>query len=163
MWSEFLAETGFEPLVRDLALQTLEAAGQAWPGGAPWAGFAFNCSSAWGFLHISLSRLPARAAMEPPDWEHECAEADLPETAGLWNARYEPVRLRYEQACAANSAYPNAFLHSLRRVMARLEQEGVFEPHPGIRLLVTEVDADTVAEEAELARMRQALMNEDTP
>lgn len=163
MWSEFLAETGFEPLVRDLALQTLDAAGNAWPDSAPWAGFAFNCSSAWGFLHISLSRLPARAAMEPPDWEHECAEAELPAMAGLWHTRYEPLRLRYEQARAAHAGYPDAFLLSLRRVMVGLEQEGVFAPHRGIRLLVTEVDADTAAEEAELARVRQALKNGETP
>lgn len=163
MWAEFLAETRFEPLVRELALQTFEAAGKAWPDSAPWAGFAFNCSSAWGFLHISLSRLPARAAMEPPDWEHECAEAELPAMAGLWHARYEPLRLRYEQARAAHCGYPDAFLLSLRRVMVGLEQQGVFAPHPGIRLLVTEVDADTAAEEEALAHVRQSSKNRGRP
>jgi len=103
MWTDFLAETRFEDLVHELALQTLAAADSAWPEHAPWAGLAFNCSSAWGFLHISLARMPARAAMEPPDWEHECAEAELPAITGLWRARYEPVRLRYEEERAAHA------------------------------------------------------------
>ena len=163
MWAGFLAETQFEPLVRNLALQTLAAAGDAWPSRASWAGFAFNCSASWGFLHISLTRLPARAAMEPPDWEHECVEAELPAITELWRARYEPVRLRYEEERAAHAGYPEAFLHSLRRVVVQLEHQGAFAPHPGIRLLVTEVDADTVAEEAELVRVRQAFRMGEAP
>lgn len=163
MWAEFLAKTRLESLVHDLALRTLEAAGDAWPDRAPWAGFAFNCSAAWAFLHISITRMPARATMEPPDWEHECAETELPAVAGLWRTRYEPVRLRYEEERAAHPGYPEAFLHSLRRVMARLEHEGAFAPYPGIRLLVTEVDADTAAEEAALARVRQAVKNGNGP
>ena len=156
-WAEFLASTQFEPLVRELSLQTLAAANHAWPDHRPWAGFAFNCSAAWGFLGISLTRSPARAAMEPPDWEHEAAESELAAVADLWRARYEPVRLRYEQERAAQPDYPNAFLHSLRCVMARLEREGAFAPFPGIRLRVTEVDADTEAEAAALAQVRRQL------
>ena len=46
MWADFLAETRFEALVRDLSRRTLTAAGNAWPDSLPWAGFAFNCSAA---------------------------------------------------------------------------------------------------------------------
>lgn len=156
MWPDFLAATQFEPLVHDLSLRTLAAASDAWPD-TPWAGFAFNCSAAEGFLSISLTGSLARAAMEPPDWEHEAAESELAAVAGLWRARYEPVRLRYEQERVAHPDYPHAFLHSLRCVMVRLEREGAFASWPGIRLLVTEVDADTAAEETALARVRREL------
>lgn len=158
-WAAFLASTQFEPLVHDLSLQTLAAANHAWPDLMPWAGFAFNCSAAEGFLSISLTGSPARAAMEPPDWEHEAAESELAAVATLWRAR-EPVRLRYERERAAHPDYPHAFLHSLRCVMVRLEHERAFDAYPGIRLLVTEVDADTEAEEAALARVRHPLESE---
>lgn len=154
-WTEFLVATRFESLVRDLSLRTLAAASDAWPDRMPWAGFAFNCSSAWGFLSISLTRSPARAAMQPPDWEHEAAESELAPMAALWRERYEPVRLCYEQSRATRPDFPPAFLHSLRCVVVQLEREGAFMPFPGIRLLVTEVDADTEAEEAALAQVRR--------
>lgn len=154
-WATFLAATGFEALLRDLTLHTLAEARRAWPG-AP-AGFAFNCSAAWGDIHISLARDPARAAMEPPDWEHECAEAELPASAALWCTRYEPVRERYETERAQHASYPESFLDTLRHLLARMERDGVFADVAGIRLLVTEVDADTAAEEAALARVRRDL------
>jgi len=44
--------------------------------------------------------------------------------------------------------------------MVRLEHEGAFVSYPGIRLLVTEVDADTEAEEATLARVRHQMESE---
>ena len=154
-WPAFLAATGFEALVRDLALHTLAEARRAWPG-AP-AGFAFNCSAAWGDIHISLAHDPARAAMEPPDWEHECAEAELPASAALWCARYEPVRERYEAERARHASYPDGFLDTLRHLLARLERDGAFADAPGIRLLVTEVDADTAAEEAALEQVLRNL------
>lgn len=154
-WLAFLAATGFEALVRDLTLHTLAEARSTWPG-AP-AGFAFNCSAAWGDIHISLAHDPARAAMEPPDWEHECAEAELPASAALWCARYEPVRERYEAERARHASYPDGFLDTLRHLLARLERDGAFADAPGIRLLVTEVDADTAAEEAALAQVRRNL------
>ena len=90
-------------------------------------------------------------------------EAELPAITELWRARYEPVRLRYEEERAAHAGYPEAFLHSLRRVVAQLEHQGAFAPHPGIRLLVTEVDADTVVEEAALVRVRQAFRMGEAP
>ncbi|WP_433852321.1 hypothetical protein [Stenotrophomonas nitritireducens] len=152
-WSAFLAATGFEALLHELTLHTLAETRRTWPG-AP-AGFAFNCSAAWGDVHISLARDPARAALEPPDWEHECAEAELPASAALWRARYEPVRARYEAERARHAGYPEGFLDTLRHLLARLEHAGVFADAPGIRLLVTEVDADTAAEEAALAQVRR--------
>lgn len=155
MWADFIASTQFESLVRELSLRTLAQARLAWPACGPLAGFAFNCSSAWGDVHISLAFNPARAAgWEPPDWEHECAEAELAAVAQLWRERYEPVRQRYEAERARHDAYPEAFLHSLRRVLVGMELDGVFADCPGIRLLVTEVDADTEEEEAALAQVR---------
>ena len=161
-WAAFLAATGFEALVRELTLHTLAKARSTWPG-AP-VGFAFNCSAAWGDIHISLTRDPARAAMEPPDCEHECAEAELPASAALWRARYEPVRERYEAEReryeaerTRHASYPEGFLDTLRHLLARLERDGAFADAPGIRLLVTEVDADTAAEEAALAQVRRNL------
>ncbi|QNP60600.1 hypothetical protein [Paenacidovorax monticola] len=154
-WDAFLAATGLEALLRELTLHTLAEARRTWPG-AP-AGFAFNCSAAWGDVHISLASDPARAAMEPPDWEHECAEAELPASAVLWRARYEPVRERYEAERVQHASYPEGFLGTLRHLLARMEREGVFADAPGIRLLVTEVDADTAVEEAALAQVRRNL------
>lgn len=157
MWADFLAATGFESLVRDLSLHVLAEARRAWPLGTPLAGFAFNCSAAWGDVHISLAFDPARAAMEPPDWEHECAEAELAACTALWRDRYEPVRERYEIARPLHADYPDGFLHTLRHILARMERDGVFAGSPGIRLLVTEVDADTEAEEAALAQVRRSM------
>lgn len=164
MWTEFLIATRFEPLVRELSLRMLAEARLAWPACTPFAGFAFNCSSAWGDLHISLACDPVRAAgWEPPDWEHECAEAELAAIAPLWRERYEPVRQRYEAERARHEGYPEAFLHSLRRVLVAMELDGVFADCPGIRLLVTEVDADTEAEEAALDQVRQDMLAERGP
>lgn len=158
-WTEFLTATQFEPLVRDLSMRTLAEARRAWPSCAPFAGFAFNCSSAWGDIHISLACDPARAAeWEPPDWEHECAEAEMDAIAALWRERYEPVRARYEAERAVHAGYPDAFLHSLRRVLVGMELDGVFADCPDIRLLVTEVDADTEREESALAQVRRDLL-----
>jgi hypothetical protein len=160
-WTEFLATTHFESLLRALSLRTLADARLAWPDCAPFSGFAFNCSSAWGDVHISLACDPARAAgWDPPDWEHECAEAELASTASLWRERYEPVRLRYETERARHDDYPEAFLHSLRRVLVGMELDDVFADSPGIRLLVTEVDADTEEEESALAQMRRDMLAE---
>lgn len=159
MWPEFLTTTRFESLVRELSLHTLTEARLAWPTCVPFAGFAFNCNSAWGDVHVSLACDPARAAgWEPPDWEHECAEAELVVVTPLWRDRYEPVRERYETE--RHDGYPDAFLHSLRRVLVGMELDGVFADYPGIRLLVTEVDADTDAEEAALAQVRQDMLAE---
>lgn len=158
MWTEFISATRFETLVHELSLRTLAEARQTWPACVPFAGFAFNCDSAWGDVHVSLACDPARAAgWEPPDWEHECAEAELATVAPLWRERYEPVRRRYETERAHHDAYPEAFLHSLRRVLVGMELDGVFADSPGIRLLVTEVDADTEAEEAALAQVRREM------
>lgn len=152
-WAAFLAATGFEALLRELTQHTLAEARRTWPG-MP-AGFAFNCSAAWGDVHVSLASDPARAALEPPDWEHECAEAELPVSAALWRERYEPVRERYEAERAQHAGYPESFLDTLRHLLARLERDGVFADAPRIRLLVTQVDADTDAEEAALAQVRR--------
>ncbi len=138
-----------EALLRELTLHTLAEARRVW-GDAPLAGFAFNSSSAWGDVHVSLAFSPERAAMEPPDWEHECAEAELPESSARWHAQYEPLRERYEAERAMRADHPERFLHSLRRVLAGMVRDGVFADGPGIRLLVTEVDADTEAEQAAL-------------
>lgn len=161
MATDVLTAAGFEPLVRELTLRALDAARAAWPAQPRIAGFAYNCSAAWGDLHVSLAFLPERAAMEPPDWEHEVVDAELPALAELWRQRYEPLRVRYEAARAAQPALADAFLDRLRRVLARLEREGAFAAHPGIRLLVTEVDADTEAEQAALARVRVQVAAED--
>lgn len=158
MWFEFLANTCFESLVHELSLYTLAEAHQTWPGCMPLAGFAFNCSAAWGDVHVSLAFDPARAAMEPPDWEHECAEAELSASAAFWRARYEPVRERYEVERHLHSGYPEGFLDTLRHVLARMERDGAFADSPGIRLLVTEVDADTEAEETALFRVRRCML-----
>ncbi len=160
MDTDMLSAAGFEPLVRELTLRALDAAREAWPTQPRIAGFAYNCSSAHGFLSISLTFLPERAAMEPPDWEHEAVDGELPALTELWRRRYEPLRVRYEDACAAHPGIADAFLDRLRRVLARLEHEGAFAAHPGIRLLVTEVDADTEAEEAELERVRAQIAGE---
>jgi hypothetical protein len=151
---DFLTETGFASLVREMTMRTLEAARLAWPAHPHIAGFAYNCSSAWGDLHISLSFRPERAAMEPPDWEHEVVDAELPALFEFWQRRYEPLRLRYEAGRAAQPELADAFLDALRRVLVGLERDGVFAAHPGIRLLVTEVDADADAEQAALERVR---------
>ena len=148
--------THLEMLLRDLALHTLAEARRTW-GDAPLAGFAFNGSAAWGFLHVSLSFNPQRAAMEPPDWEHECAEDELPNSRTRWRTQYEPLRQRYDAECATHPHHPERFLHTLRRVLAGMERDGVFADTPGIRLLVTEVDADTDAEQAALDAVRRAM------
>lgn len=88
--------------------------------------------------------------MEPPNWEHECAEAELPASAALWRERYEPVRERYEAERAVHGSYPDGFLDTLRHLLACMEQNGAFAEAPDIRLLETEVDADTTTEEAAL-------------
>lgn len=154
-WATFLAATGFEALLHELTLCTLAEARSTWKG-TP-AGFAFNCSAAWGDVHISLAYKAARSAMEPPDWEHECAEAELPASSALWRGRYEPVRERYEAERAQHASYPESFLDTLRHLLARMERDGVFADAAGIRLLVTEVDADTAAEEAALEQVRRNL------
>jgi hypothetical protein len=154
MGTDVLSDAGFESLVRELTLRALDAARVAWPASSRIAGFAYNCSAAWGDLHISLTFLPERAAMEPPDWEHEVVDAELPVLAELWRQRYEPLRLRHEAECATQPALADVFLDRLRRVLVALERDGAFAAHPGIRLLVTEVDADTEAEQAALAHVR---------
>lgn len=153
-WTEFLITTGFEALVLDLTSHTMTEARIAWPECERLAGFAFNCSAAWGDLHISLAIDPSRAAMEPPDWEHECAEAELATVVPAWRARYEPVRERYEAERSRHADFPERFLDSLRHLLARMERDGAFAGMPGIRLLVTEVDADTEAEEIAFSHVR---------
>jgi len=159
--TDVLAAAGFEPLVHTLTLRALDAARAAWPAQPRIAGFAYNCSSACGFLHVSLTFLPERAAMEPSDWEHEVVDAELPALVDLWRQCYEPLRVRYEAARVAQPALADVFLDRLRRVLAELDREGAFATYPGIRLLVTEVDADTEAEQAALARVRAQVAAED--
>lgn len=156
-WPHFLAATGFEPLLHELALHTLAEARRVWLDGALPAGFAFNCSAAGGSVSISLACDPKRAAMEPPDWEHECAEVELPASNALWRSRYAPVRERYDAEWLLHDDYPDGFLDTLRRVLVRMERDGAFVDSPGIRLLVTEVDADTDAEEAALDLVRRSM------
>jgi hypothetical protein len=161
MWTEFLAACRFEALVRELSLLTLAEARRAWAPATRVSGFAFNCNSAYGDLHISLACDPARArGWEPPDWEYECAEDSLHLVRAVWRDRYGPVRDRYEAETVLHPGYPAAFLHSLRRVLIGLELDGAFREYPGIRSLVTEVDADTRAEEAALDELRQAMMRD---
>ena len=45
-------------------------------------------------------------------------------------------------------------------MLVGMELDGVFADCPGIRLLVTEVDADTEAEEAALALVRREMLAE---
>lgn len=161
MWTEFLASCRFEALVRELSLLTLAEARRAWAPATRISGFAFNCNSAYGDLHISLACDPDRArGWEPPDWEYECAEDSLHLVRAVWRDRYGPVRDRYEAETVLHPGYPAAFLHSLRGVLIRLELDGAFRDYPSIRLLVTEVDADLRAEEAALQELRKAMMRD---
>lgn len=156
MWNEFECEVNFESEVLALAMYTLTSAVLAWPHAMPLKAFAFNVWSADGAISISLSSHPCSAVLDPPDWEHECADTELAEVAQAWRERYGPIRALYQERFASPD-YAHGFLLSVRRVLVRMERLGAFAAHPGIRTLVTEVDADVDAEARLLDDVRRSV------
>ncbi len=165
-WDEFQAETGFEELVFDLTKQSFAILRRSKFADQTFSAFAFNCHSYYGDCSLSFGVNPGFEDDEetirfyPPDWEHECMEVDVPEIGAIWRERYQPVQRRYEELMKSKNDFGNGFLTSLRRVMVRLELEGVIPTlNPGgeVWTLVTEIDANTKKEEQLLEKMRREM------
>ncbi len=168
-WSEFEKAHDFENLIFDLTQRSIVLAMAADLPHKHFAAFAFSCSSYCGDISLSFGVDPGyedkrrRHRMYPPDWEYEVMEGEVEAIGALWAASYAPVQDAYSALTEAEDdcdAFCEGFMQSLRRVMVRLERAGALKPlgDQPIWTLVTEIDADTRAEEKllEKERARQA-------
>jgi hypothetical protein len=165
-WNTFSEDTQFEKLVFDLTKKSLELVQASSLPEKNFGAFAFNCSSYSGDITLSFGVNPGyedekrKIRLYPPDWEHEVIQDFVKEVGELWREKYEPVREKYEEARDSNDEsdgdseeFCNGFLVSLRRVMVRLEKEGLLK---NMWVLVTEIDADTEEEERLLQQARES-------
>ena len=170
-WQQYETEHHIETLLYTLCTQAvrvmLQEANGAWING-----IALNVHSYYGTCFLSYNAtaetesgatLPADQ-LDPPNWSDEINEA----VYALFHQGYEePHRYAIHDIMAKLAAQPDdmatfyafgdGFLHTCRRVMARLYHNGVFASQPNIApdclLLVTEIDADTDEEQRLLAEV----------
>ena len=166
IWPMFEKTHDFENTVFDLTCRSLDLLAASAYKDETFTGFAFNVT----LPGVSLSFDTAADNQErddyyPPDWPYECMEYEVEAIGQLWESGYGDIRCALEALIdntdedADLDALEAGFMHSMRKVMLRLETERAFERiQTGARLwkLVTQVDADTDAEEASLDALRSA-------
>ncbi|MGK5027580.1 hypothetical protein [Janthinobacterium sp. RB2R34] len=164
-WQAFEAVHQFEDSVFRLASASLTLLAESEFKGQVFSAFAFNAVS-FPTLSLSFDTRPDNKELEyyPPDWSNECMEVDVPAIGQLWEQGYGKIAEALDELMArvdddALDAIDAAYMHSLRKVLVRLETSGAFA---GIRTtgrfwtLVTQVDADTDEEERLLGEVRLA-------
>ena len=165
-WIEFERENKFEDLVLDLTNSSIAMIAVANIPDKCFSAFAFNCSSLYGDISLSFGVNPGyedekgKSRLYPPDWEYEVMQSIIKEVGELWEASYAPVQAKYEEIIESLDdceSFSNGFLHSLRRVMVRLERQGSLQAlgNKPVWTLVTEIDADTRHEERLLEQERK--------
>ena len=164
-WQTFEAAHQFEDTVFRLASASLQLLGQSEFREHAFSAFAFNAVS-FPTLSLSFDTRADNKELEyyPPDWSNECMEADVPAIGQLWDEGYATIaealgELMERADDELLDAIEAGYLHSLRKVMVRLETNRAFgsiKTCPRFWTLVTQVDADTDEEERLLDQARLA-------
>ena len=171
-WQQYETEHQIENRLYGLCSRAVEIMTSE-AGDAQINGIALNVHSYYGtcFLSYNAAEEPQSGqslrsdGIEPPDWSDEINDA----VYQVFKENYEEPhryaihnimeKLSVQPDDAAFAAFGDGFLHSCRRVMARLYHDGVFARYPNIAtdclLLVTEIDADTEEEQRLLAEVFQ--------
>lgn len=165
-WTTFERQHDFNNTLFNTTREALRLLAQSEFKDATLFAFAFNAVSYPG---ISLSVDTAAGSREqglyPPDWTNECIETDVPEISALWQASFAHIDddigalIDATDDDDALDAFEAGYLHSLRSVMLRLERGAAFDAIATAEpfwTLVTQIDADTDAEEALLEQLRRA-------
>jgi hypothetical protein len=167
-WTEFEKKHDFENIVFDLTNQSLDLLSKSEFADKTFQAFAFNCG---GYGSIALSfdtdiEVDLRKnEYYPPDWTNEVMESDVPEIGKLWKDKYGAIELAFDEIVENTDDYDfidefeSGYLHSLRKVMVRLENNKAFDKIKTTKkfwTLVTQVDADTDEEEKLLNIVRKA-------
>lgn len=161
-WQTFEAAWQFEETVYRLTRASLQLLGESAFKDQAFSAFAFNASLPT--ISLSVDTRPDNKELEyyPPDWSNECIEVDVPAIGALWEQGYATIadafgelieRVDDEQLDAIDAGC----MHSLRKVMVRLETSRAFDhikTCPRVWTLVTQVDADTDEEERLLDQVR---------
>ena len=164
-WQTFEAAHQFEDTVFRLASASLQLLGQSEFREHAFSAFAFNAVS-FPTLSLSFDTRADNKELEyyPPDWSNECMEADVPAIGQLWDEGYATIaealgELMERADDELLDAIEAGYLHSLRKVMVRLETSRAFgsiKTCPRFWTLVTQIDADTDEEERLLDQARLA-------
>ena len=164
-WQTFEAAHQFEDTVFRLASASLQLLGQSEFREHAFSAFAFNAVS-FPTLSLSFDTRADNKELEyyPPDWSNECMEADVPAIGQLWDEGYATIaealgELMERADDELLDAIEAGYLHSLRKVMVRLETSRAFDSiktRPRFWTLVTQIDADTDEEERLLDQARLA-------
>lgn len=165
-WSEFQNKYNFEEVVYSLTKQSIEIIGKSSIKEERFCSFAYNCSAYNGYILMSLDTDELNKARKyyPPDWTYEVVEDYVLELRELWGTGYEFIEDAYFSIVdnlddtVIFEDFTNGFLTSLRRVMVRVEREGILplnlKTTANIWALVTEIDADEEEEERLLEEER---------
>lgn len=164
-WQTFEAAYQFEDSVLRLASASLQLLAESDFKDQAFSAFAFNAVS-FPTISLSLDTRPDNRELEyyPPDWSNECIEVDVPAIGQLWEQGYGPIADALGELIERVDddlldAIDEGYMHSLRKVMVRLETGGAFDrirTCPRFWTLVTQVDADTDEEERLLDQARLA-------
>ena len=164
-WQTFEAAHQFEDTLFRLAGTSLQLLGESDFKDQAFSAFAFNAVS-FPTISLSLDTRPdnRELAYYPPDWSNECIEADVPAIGLLWEQGYATIadalsELMERADDDSLDAIDAGYMHSLRKVMVRLETSGAFgsiKTCPRFWTVVTQVDADTDEEERLLDQARLA-------
>ncbi|MBB6273911.1 hypothetical protein HDF26_004384 [Pedobacter cryoconitis] len=165
-WIEFEKKYNFENTVFELTNESFELIAKSEDFKEEVFGaFAFNCGS--GDISLSFDTSTGvdlrKQGYYPPDWTNEVMEADIEEIGKLWQDKYEHIQDAFDEIIELNDAdfideFEAGYLHSLRKVMVRLENSKAFEKISTSKdfwTLVTQVDADTDQEEELLDAVRK--------
>lgn len=163
-WPTFASAYQFEDTVFRLTTESLRLLGESAFQDKVFSAFAFNVSLP--SVSLSFDTVPDNKEQEyyPPDWSNECMEVDVPAIGQLWEQGYGKIAdalgdLIDKVDDELLDAIDEGCLHSLRKVMIRLETSQAFASiNTAARFwtLVTQVDADTDEEERLLDEVRQA-------
>ncbi|WP_156894722.1 DUF4303 domain-containing protein [Janthinobacterium sp. 1_2014MBL_MicDiv] len=169
-WHTFETAYDVEETWFQLARASLAALGASAFKDQTFSAFAFNAVS-FPSISLSLDTDPDSRKRDyyPPDWSNECMEVDVPEMGQLWTdgcARIDGALIELIDAADDEQlgAIEEGYLHSLRKTMVRLETSQAFDQIKtcaGFWTVVTQVDADTDAEERLLEQVRLAAANSD--
>lgn len=164
-WQTFEAAWQFEDTVYRLASASLQLLGESAFKDQAFSAFAFNAS--FPSMSLSVDTRPDNRELEyyPPDWSNECIEVDVPAIGELWEQGYAAIADAFGELIERMDddglldAIDAGCMHSLRKVMVRLETSHAFDSIKTCArfwTLVTQVDADTDEEERLLDQVRLA-------
>lgn len=164
-WHTFESAYQFEDTVFKLASESLQLLGESDFKDQAFSAFALNAVS-FPTISLSVDTRPDNREKEyyPPDWSNECIEVDVPAIGQLWQQGYDNIAEALGELIGRVDddlldAIDEGYLHSLRKVMVRLETGRAFDRIKTCArfwTLVTQVDADTDEEERLLDDVRLA-------